>query len=961
MMKNVLLFVSILLLILCLYKAEAVNVNFPDSGLEAEVRDALDKPTGPITDTDLASLTWLYVYNDITDLTGIEYCINLVNLEIHDTLITNISPLSGLVNLEELDISDNYVTDISPLANLTKLKRLDISRRRKAFVENISVLANLINLEDLYLSGNRISNINSLSNLTKLRSLELDENLVSDISPLSNLINLEDLYLNVNQISNISSLSNLAKLRFLDLDENLISNINSLSNLINLESLGLFDNQISNIGSLSNLTKLRFLGLVGNLISDINPLANLINLESLSLDFNQISNINALLNLTKLNNLYLDKNQISNIGSLSNLTKLLELSLEGNQINNINALANLVNLNTLELSDNMISDISSLANLTKLEELNLDKNQIVNISPLANLKILDWLNLADNQITNINPLANLNNLGWLILRKNQITTMGPLPGLSSLNDLDLGENRITDISQLTGLTYLQYLNLSNNQITNISSLANLKFLESLNLGNNSISNISPLTNLMYLSSLSLDNNQISNILPLVNNGGLRRGDSVYLNQNPLNDDAYNIHIPALESRGVEVRYDSIARITDLSASTGATGKIIQLAWKAPKNITNACRYVVKYNTTAITESNWAASFDVDGEPIPNPAGSSESMAVTMPNPSVIYYFAIKTMNPAGNLFYVSNSPWAWSAMPSGAGMELYVGWNMVAFMGDKPMSVDEAMSSMAGKYTSVWTYDASISSWLRYIVGVPGFLNNLKQMKPGGAYWIDITQKSIWYFGGSSNAPSNFDTHKPPFLLYGKVYDSTDPGSYKLIEPASYGELNIHLRVGNSDAGNYTLGSNPDYGDYYVLEVPLNGNFHKGDITKIYVDGVLADGDSINLGDVGNVNHHDIFYMSIPRLTRLLQNYPNPFNPETWIPYQLSQDASVRILIYDISGNLVRLMDLGYQRAGNYLSKGKATYWDGTNDAGENVASGVYFYSIQAGNFNSVRKMIITR
>jgi len=95
-----------------------------------------------------------------------------------------------------------------------------------------------------------------------------------------------------------------------------------------------------------------------------------------------------------------------------------------------------------------------------------------------------------------------------------------------------------------------------------------------------------------------------------------------------------------------------------------------------------------------------------------------------------------------------------------------------------------------------------------------------------------------------------------------------------------------------------------------------------------------------------------------PRESKLLQNYPNPFNPETWIPYQLAEEASVRINIYDLSGRLVRTLEIGQSPAGYYLSKEKAAYWDGRNQFGEQVASGIYFYHIKAGAFESVRKLI---
>ena len=91
------------------------------------------------------------------------------------------------------------------------------------------------------------------------------------------------------------------------------------------------------------------------------------------------------------------------------------------------------------------------------------------------------------------------------------------------------------------------------------------------------------------------------------------------------------------------------------------------------------------------------------------------------------------------------------------------------------------------------------------------------------------------------------------------------------------------------------------------------------------------------------------------------QNYPNPFNPETWIPYQLTEDADVTVRIYSADGSVVRTLDLGRQPAGGYVGRDGAAYWDGSNETGEKVASGVYFYEFRAGSYSQVRRMVILK
>ena len=98
-----------------------------------------------------------------------------------------------------------------------------------------------------------------------------------------------------------------------------------------------------------------------------------------------------------------------------------------------------------------------------------------------------------------------------------------------------------------------------------------------------------------------------------------------------------------------------------------------------------------------------------------------------------------------------------------------------------------------------------------------------------------------------------------------------------------------------------------------------------------------------------------------PRKTELLANYPNPFNPETWIPYRLAEDAFVTLTIYDGSGHVIRKLDVGHRSAATYENRSEAIYWDGKNGLGEPVASGVYFYTLTAGDYSATRKMLILK
>ena len=111
----------------------------------------------------------------------------------------------------------------------------------------------------------------------------------------------------------------------------------------------------------------------------------------------------------------------------------------------------------------------------------------------------------------------------------------------------------------------------------------------------------------------------------------------------------------------------------------------------------------------------------------------------------------------------------------------------------------------------------------------------------------------------------------------------------------------------------------------------------------------------------GLANLEILLNSTIPEQTVLLSNYPNPFNPETWIPYDLAEDAEVHIHIYNTKGESIRQLSLGFQTAGTYRTPSRAAHWDGRNVLGEPVASGIYFYMFQAGQFKATRQMVIIK
>ena len=141
---------------------------------------------------------------------------------------------------------------------------------------------------------------------------------------------------------------------------------------------------------------------------------------------------------------------------------------------------------------------------------------------------------------------------------------------------------------------------------------------------------------------------------------------------------------------------------------------------------------------------------------------------------------------------------------------------------------------------------------------------------------------------------------------------------------------------------------------YYIEDLEFSGKTNKSDIIEITV-GEITVGKIIKITVGKQVKSVSI----IPKNFALLQNFPNPFNPETWIPFQLARDTSVTVRIYNLKRQLIRTIELGQKAAGTYLTKDKAVYWDGRDSVGEKVASGVYFYTLQAGEFKATRRMVI--
>ena len=206
--------------------------------------------------------------------------------------------------------------------------------------------------------------------------------------------------------------------------------------------------------------------------------------------------------------------------------------------------------------DKAIGATITRAEMATLMRIDARDANIHNLAGLEYATGLIRLYLAGNSISDVSPLSNLTRLTELDIQHNSISNVSPLSNLTGLRELDLEGNSISDASPLSNLTGLTFLDISENSMSDLSHLSGLIHLNHLKLFGNRISDVSPLSNLTGLTKLELQGNNIMDILPLVVNMGLGNGDEVNLLRNPLSYPSLNMHIPALQGRGVSVSFDS---------------------------------------------------------------------------------------------------------------------------------------------------------------------------------------------------------------------------------------------------------------------------------------------------------------------------------------------------------------------------------------------------------------------
>ncbi len=1000
-----------------LFSVVQAAVNIPDPNLRAAIAETLGKaPDDPILKSKMATLTKLTAGAweiRISDLTGLEEATNLTYLHISNTSTLDLSPLANLTNLAHLTLTKS-ISDLSTLANLTNLTTLGLSPTSEisplanltnltaltlgGSISDLSPLADLTNLTTLAFAGS-ISDLSLLPNLTNLTALRVYNTLISDLSPLANLTNLTTLTLSRTSTSDISPLANLTNLTRLNLHGSM-SDLSPLANLTNLTELTL-GGSISDISLLANLTNLTQLHLSANSISDISPLANLTNLTELSLVGTSISDISPLANLTNLTRLYLhgiplsypaihthipalqskgvsvsyhDRTPVSlhkisgdetasdnsllivevkgsdsrpfegipvtfaivsgggALGVTSTTTDAQgraqsELTLgsdgEPNRVTasvvpfGLEALFSVgqsaVNIPDLTLRAAIaealgkeLNDTFFTSEMATLTELATERGSVSDLTGLERATNLTQLRLRARSISDSSPLANLTNLTHLTLY-GSMSNISSLANLTNLTYLYLVAYSISDLSPLAGLTNLRELSLGDPSKLDSSTLPSLANLEVLNIFGYTWSTIDDPTNQSRLRGL-LDLTFLAGFPNLTELTISPAGTLFY--------HFSNISPVAGLSRlkKISLVYCLISDISPLVENTGlGHGSIVDVR-SNPLSYVSLHTHIPELQSRGVT-----VHFDDGASPVLlRVSGDYQNGAVSTPLPQPL---VIEAHGENGSAV---------------AGVQV----EFTVSQGDGTLGAAIATTDENGRAQTTLTLGPNPGT--NYIY----------------AYAPEFEVGTVFH--------AIADSEMPPVSS-----DLNGDGTTNIVDLVLVASA---------------LGSAGDN-----LAADANGDGVVNILDLVFVAGMLGDAaaapsarlQALETFTAAEVKQwlHDIRLLRsenpivkrgimmlerllaslIPEETELLANYPNPFNPETWIPYRLAEGAFVTLTIYDLSGQVVRTLDVGRQIASAYENRSKAIYWDGRNELGQRAASGVYFYHLSAGDYSATRKMLILK
>ena len=513
--------------------------------------------------------------------------------------------------------------------------------------------------------------------------------------------------------------------------------------------------------------------------------------------------------------------------------------------------------------------------------------------------------LVGNEISDLSPLKNLTGLTRLSFRHNEVSDLSPLKGLINLTWLELGDNAILDVSPLAELDNLTWIDLSENAITDVSPLASLPNLAWMGLNNNAIADVSSFERFSESTSIS-HSDFINSALP---------------------EAGPKIEGPWLWAIVPGTRLDHTDMLA--KASGGETTEVKVATFGATEG-------------KAVGSGKWRAH----------------------------------RLSPTGG----DNLNEMTDALGWGSGSEIYdhVVYGSVTL--NSPREQDTTMLVGSDDEVKVWL-NGELVHYNPVLRGAGDFQDAFPVTLKRGAnvLLVAVDNRGHGAFSGFFGFAKDTDYTVNPIgkkiAIKIPAWDVNRDGQTNILDLILVGQ-----DMGKARSSNARTDVNKD-GRRNISDLVLVAQ-HLGALSGIsaapsafatndmrldpaMIRGWIAQAEIEDDGSLafqqGVANLQQLLALLIPEKTALLRNYPNPFNPETWIPYQLSESTEVTVRIYAVSGTLIRTLRLGHQPAGLYRQQSRAAYWDGKNELGESVASGIYFYTLIAGDFIGTRKMLIMK
>ncbi len=902
-------------------------VHIPDPNLRAAIAEELGKsPNAPITVEEMKRLRALLVSGrGIRDLTGIQFATNLYRLHIggwgeDENQVSDLSPIAGLINLERLYLSGNPISDFSPLKGLT-------------------------NLKGLVLNHTLVSDLSFVRSLTNLDALIVQDTLVTDLSPVAGLINLEWIAFNDG--------------------EGKISDISPFAGLINLTKINTWGNPISDLSPLAGLTKLETIDVCGSNISDLTPLAGLTDLEEL----------------------YLVGNEISDISPLTGLTGLTRMDLHSNDISDVAPLAGLTGLTWLNLSVNDILDISPLTGLTNLKWLAVDRNNISDLSPLAGLRENITLSWSNNPGIPKDGGPNIEGPWlWVLLSDVELSNRDLLS--------DASEGKVKEVEVAThGAT------AGNPVGDQVWAFHKLPSGVQNNIGD--MLKRDPPDGLIYGTVSLYSPREQETTLHVGADDGLKvwlNGTLVYNNPRIFGSGGYTDFAPVTLRAGKNI----------LLVAVGIRGRIHngEFGFKLGTEYTVATPGVGYTFSNSSIHTGDTFTLDIRAETVTDLAGwqfdiefapaALEAINVTegdflKADSGTTFFQGGSIDNAAGKITGLSAVRLSSSGV-SGTGTLLQVRF--------KAQSGGETELALKNFQFASITGDSIPAGPHQIRIAVEGQLATGDVNRDGVVSVVDlvlVAQQLGKRVPANSPVDANGDgvvSILDLILVSRGIGETTASAAPPLIPP----QVSSSRSVGVSSSRSVGVSSSRSVGVSSSRSIGAGGERmldaaggarmvdpmgrgrmvdaarREGIVDPMgrerMVDAAMIEGWIVQarLADDGSLafkegieNLQKLLASLIPEETALLANYPNPFNPETWIPYQLAESAEVTLTIYDMNGGVIRRLAVGHRAAGMYQSRSRAAYWDGRNQLGEPVASGLYFYTLTADEFTATRRMLILK